>query len=54
MILDKILFLSHGGNQVYVPGNAPSGSPVAGIIVIGLLVAVGAIIWFILSRKKSI
>jgi len=56
MILDKILFLSHGGggNQIYVPGNAPSGSPMAGIIIIGLLIAVGAILWFALSRKKSI
>lgn len=56
MLIDKLLFLNHGGGTVTIPGQAvPAGvSPLNAIIAVIVLLAIGVGLWILFTRKKSI
>jgi len=55
-MIEKLLFLNHGGGTVTIPGKAvPAGiSPLNAIIATIILLAIVAGLWFLFTRKKSI
>ena len=53
-MLDKIIFLNHGGGTLPVNAVAPGTSPLIGIVIVAVLLAVIIGLWVLLTRKKSI
>lgn len=53
-MIDKLIFLYHSGSRVAQgPVTSGEGVTIAGIIIIGLIVAAILGMWIYLTRKKS-
>lgn len=54
-MLEKILFLQHGGGNINIGQQVPAGtSPVTAIIITVILIAIIGGLWFVLTKKKKI
>jgi len=55
MLIDKLIFLIHGGGSKGIPGQQvpPGTSPLAAMIIVAVLIAIGIGIWILFARKKK-
>ena len=56
MLIDKLIFLHHGGGTVTIPGQTvPVGTnPINAIIIVAVLISLGIGLWVLFTRKKKI